>query len=93
VAEVECHEWTFSSDYNGLHKDFEDLRISHALVVKEKADLEKMERKKAQQFWNLLRKKQDELWHDTEESVVGLGGWGEDFPVIDATVSNLLDWF
>jgi hypothetical protein len=42
--------------------------------VKEKADLEKMERKKAQQFWNLLRKKQDELWHDTEESVVGLGG-------------------
>jgi hypothetical protein len=87
------HERALSSDYDGLRKDFNDLRTSHAAVVQEKVDLEKTEREKAQRFQNLLLKKLAELWCDTEESVATLGGLCEDFPVIDATVSTLLDWF
>jgi hypothetical protein len=41
----------------------------------------------------LLRKKLAELRRDTEELVAALGARCEDFPVTDATVSNLLDWF
>jgi hypothetical protein len=41
VAEVERRERALSSDFDGLHKDFNDLRTSHAAVVQEKADLEK----------------------------------------------------
>jgi hypothetical protein len=93
VAEVEHHERTLSSDYDGLHKDFDDLRTSHAAIVQEKADLEKMEHEKAQRFWNLLHKKWAELWCNTEESVAALRGRCEDFPATDATVSSLLDWF
>jgi hypothetical protein len=74
VAEVECHEQTLSSEYDGLHKDFDDLRTSDAVVVQEKADLEKTECEKAQQFWNLLHKKLAELRRDTEVSVAALGG-------------------
>jgi hypothetical protein len=41
----------------------------------------------------LLRKKLAELRCDTKESVAALGGRCEDFPITNATVSNLLDWF
>jgi uncharacterized protein involved in exopolysaccharide biosynthesis len=61
VAKVERRERTLSSNYDGLYKDFNDLRTSHAAVVQEKADLEKMEREKAQQFQNLQCKKLAEL--------------------------------
>jgi hypothetical protein len=74
VAEVECHERTLSKEYDGLHKDFDDLRTSDAVVVQEKADLEKTECEKAQRFWNLLHKKLAELRRDTEVSVAALGG-------------------
>jgi predicted nucleic acid-binding Zn-ribbon protein len=93
VAKVERRERTLSSDYDGLYKDFNDLRTSHAAVVQEKADLEKTEREKAQQFQNLQCKKLAELRRDTEESVAALGGLCEDFPTKDTTISNLLDWF
>jgi hypothetical protein len=48
LAEVEHHEQTLISDYEGLHRDFDDLRTSHDAIVKDKADLEKTEREKAQ---------------------------------------------
>jgi chromosome segregation ATPase len=88
VAELERHEQTLSSDYNGLHKDFNDLRSSHAAVVKEKVDLEKMEREKAQRFQNLLHKKLAELHCDTEESVAALGGRYEDFTVTTCLIGS-----
>jgi hypothetical protein len=69
------------------------LRGSQAVVVQEKVDLEKTKRKKAQRFQNLLCKKLAELRRNTEELVATLGGWCEDFPATDATVSNQLDWF
>jgi plasmid stability protein len=50
VVEVEHREQTLPSDNDGLHKDFDDLQTSHAAVVQEKADLEKMECEKAQRF-------------------------------------------
>jgi chromosome segregation ATPase len=93
VAEVEHCERALSTDYDGLCKDFNDLWTSHAAVVQEKADLEKTERENVQWFWNLLRKKLAELQRDTEESVAAIGGWCEDFPVTNATVSTLFDWF
>jgi hypothetical protein len=52
VVEVERRKRTLSSDYDGLLKDFDDLRTSHAAVVQGKADLEKMECEKAQRFQN-----------------------------------------
>jgi hypothetical protein len=48
LAEVEHHEQAMTSDYEGLCRDFDDLCTSHDTVVKEKADLEKMEHEKAQ---------------------------------------------
>jgi hypothetical protein len=61
VAEVEHHERTLSSDYDGLHMDFDDLGTSHAADVQEKVDLEKMGHEKVQQFRNFLSKKLAEL--------------------------------
>jgi hypothetical protein len=73
VAELECHERTLPSDYDGLHKDFDDLRTSHVAVVQEKTDLEKTECEKAQRFQNFLHKKFTELRCNTA-SVTALGG-------------------
>jgi hypothetical protein len=55
----------------------------HAAVVKEKADLEKVECDKAQQFCNLLRKKLAELHINMEESIAVLGGdaWTSPLPM------------
>jgi hypothetical protein len=50
VAEVEHHEQTLSSDYDGHRKDFDDLQTSHAVIVQEKVNLEKTEREKVQRF-------------------------------------------
>jgi hypothetical protein len=36
VVEVEHLKQTLSSDYDGLHKEFDDLRTSHAVIVQEK---------------------------------------------------------
>jgi chromosome segregation ATPase len=55
LAEVEHHKHALTSDYEGLHKDFDDLRTLHDAIVKEKADLEKTECEKAQWFQNSLR--------------------------------------
>jgi hypothetical protein len=43
VAEVEHCKRALSTDYDGLHKDFDDLRTLHVAVVQEKVDLEKTE--------------------------------------------------
>jgi hypothetical protein len=48
VAEVERCERALTSDYADLRRDFSDLQTVHAPIVKEKADLEKTERNKAQ---------------------------------------------
>jgi predicted nucleic acid-binding Zn-ribbon protein len=48
LAEVEHHEQPLTSNYEGLRRDFDDLRTSHDAVVKEKQDLEKTGREKVQ---------------------------------------------
>jgi hypothetical protein len=61
LAEADCREHALTSDYEGLKKDFGDLRSLPAIVVKEKADIEKIEREKAQWFMNSLRNELAEL--------------------------------
>jgi hypothetical protein len=73
-AEVEHREHALISDYEGLHRDFDDLRTSCDAIVKEKPDLEKMEREKVQWFWNSLCKKLAKLWVDIMVIVAALGG-------------------
>jgi hypothetical protein len=74
LAKVVRCEQALASDYEGLKKEFDELHSSHDVVVKEKADLEKMEHEKAQWFQNLLHKKMAALRRDTEASVAALGG-------------------
>jgi hypothetical protein len=93
VAEVECRDRSLTSYYDGLHRDFDDLQTSHAAVVKDRANLENVERAKAQWFHNQLRKKLAELWHDMEESIAMLGGDAWIFSTTNATVSDMLEWF
>jgi hypothetical protein len=81
VAEVECRDRSLTSYYDGLRRDFDDLQTSHALVVKDRANLENVERAKVQWFHNQLRKKLAELWHDMEESIATLGGDAWIFPL------------
>jgi hypothetical protein len=61
TTEFSRGEHALTSDYEGLKKDFGDLRSSLTIVVKEKAGLEKTEREKAQWFLNSLRNKLAEL--------------------------------
>jgi hypothetical protein len=88
-----CREHALTSDYEGLHKDFDDLRTLHNAVVKGKADLEKMEHEKAQRFQNSLCKKLGELRVDMEATVAALGGRCMDFFCANNTVTNFLEWF
>jgi hypothetical protein len=92
LSEAEHRERAMTSAYEDLKRDFDEMHSSHAAVVKEKADLEKMEREKACHFQNSLLKKLAELHRDTEASVAALGGRCMEFPA-DASVSNLLEWF
>jgi uncharacterized protein (UPF0210 family) len=46
LLEVEHHEQALTSTYEDLKKDFDEVCSSHVAVVKEKADLEKMEHEK-----------------------------------------------
>jgi hypothetical protein len=48
LAEVEHREQALTFDYEGLPRDFDDLRTLHDTTVKEKADLEKMDCEKVQ---------------------------------------------
>jgi hypothetical protein len=93
VAKVERREWSLTSDYDGLHRDFDDLQTSLVAIVKEKANLERVEHEKAQWFCNLLRKKLAELRQDMEESIATLGGLCMYFPTTNATISDMLEWF
>jgi hypothetical protein len=52
MAEVEHREQALTSVYEDLKKDFNDVRYSHAAVVKEKNEPEKTEREKERRFWN-----------------------------------------
>jgi chromosome segregation ATPase len=74
LAEVEHREHALTSDYEGLRRDFDILCTSHDVIVKEKADLEKTKREKAQRLQNLLRKKLAELRVNMEVTVAALGG-------------------
>jgi hypothetical protein len=84
VAEVEQDEKALKSDYSSLHSEFSDLQTAHAALGKEKEDVEKVERKKAQQFCNLLHKKLAGLCNDMEKSVATLAGnvWNFLLPTI-----------
>jgi chromosome segregation ATPase len=90
LAEVERREHALYSDYEGLHRDFDDLHTLHDAAVKEEADLEKTEHEKAQQFQNSLCKKLTDLWVNMEATVVALGGC-LDFPSANTTVTNFLE--
>jgi ElaB/YqjD/DUF883 family membrane-anchored ribosome-binding protein len=81
-----------TSAYEDLKRDFNEMRSSHAAVVKEKADLEKTEHEKVRRFHNSLLKKLAELRGNTEASVAALGGRCVEFPS-EAFVSDLLKWF
>jgi chromosome segregation ATPase len=74
LTEVEHREHALTSDYEGLRRDFDILCTSHDVIVKEKADLEKTKREKAQRLQNLLRKKLAELRVNMEVTVTALGG-------------------
>jgi hypothetical protein len=93
LADVEHHEQALTSDYEGLRRDFDDLRTSHDAVVKEKADLEKMECEKVQRFQKSLHNKLAELRVDMEATVATLGGQCMDFPSTNTTVTDFLEWF
>jgi hypothetical protein len=93
LAEVERREQALTSDYEGLCWEFDDLRTSHDAVVKEKADLEKIEREKVQRFWNFLRKKLAELQVNMEATVDALRERCMDFPSANTTVTDFLEWF
>jgi hypothetical protein len=79
-----------TSAYGGLKKDFDDVRSSYDTVVKEKTQLQKTERTKAQRFRDALRKKLALLRRDTEASVTALRGRCAEFPA-NASVSDLLE--
>lgn len=57
LSKVEGHEWAVTSTYEDLKKDLDHFRSSHVAVMKEKADLEKIECEKVQRFRNSLHKK------------------------------------
>jgi ElaB/YqjD/DUF883 family membrane-anchored ribosome-binding protein len=92
LSEVEHHEQAMTSAYEDLKRDFNEMRSSHAAVVKEKADLEKTEHEKVRRFQNSLLKKLADLRGNTEASVAALWGRCVEFPY-DAFVSDLLKWF
>jgi hypothetical protein len=81
------------SEYGSPHNDFNDLEVAHAALGKEKENVEKTEREKAQRFRNLLRKKLAGLRHDMEKSVATLDEQCFEFPTTGATVGDMLDWF
>jgi hypothetical protein len=47
LAEGKLHKQGMTFDYEGLCRDFDDLRTSHNAIVKEKAYPDKMEHGKA----------------------------------------------
>jgi hypothetical protein len=52
MAKVGRHEQALTSVYEDLKKYFDDVRYSHAAVVKEKNEPEKTEREKERRFRN-----------------------------------------
>jgi hypothetical protein len=68
------------------------LQTAHAVLRKEKEDVEKVEREKAQQFHNLLHKKLAGLHVDVEKSVATLDGQCSKFPAANTTIGTILDW-
>jgi ATP-dependent protease HslVU (ClpYQ) ATPase subunit len=91
--EVEHHEQALTSEYEGLRRNFGDLRTSHDAIVKEKADLEKTEHEKVQQFQNSPCKKLAELRVDMEATVAELGGRCLHFPSANTIVIDFLESF
>jgi hypothetical protein len=91
LAEVEHREQALTFDYEGLPRDFDDLRTLHDAAVKEKADLEKMDCEKVQRFQNSLRKKLVELRSIWRRQWLR---WGRcmDFPSANTTITNFLEW-
>jgi hypothetical protein len=64
----------------------------HDAVVREKAEVEKTDCAKLQQFQDSLRKKLAELRCNMDTSVATLGGRSAEFPT-DASLSDFLEWF
>jgi transposase-like protein len=61
-----------SWEYDDLKKDFESMRTSHDAVVKENAEVEKIDCAELQRVQDSLRKKLAELRCDIEASVEGV---------------------
>jgi predicted nuclease with TOPRIM domain len=92
LPEVEHRERARASEYEDLKKDFEDMRVAYDAMVKEKAEVEEIERTKLQRFQDSLHKKLAELRRDMEASVATLDGRSAEFPT-DASLSDFLEWF
>jgi hypothetical protein len=93
IAEVQGCKNALISDYQSLHSDYSMLESGLEALMKEKEDLEKSEREKAQRFRQLLCTKLHGLWRNLEKSVAELGGQCFEFPSMGATVGGMLDWF
>jgi hypothetical protein len=70
----------------------ENARTAHDALVKDKAEVQKTECVKLQQFQDSIRKKLAELRRDIEDPVATLGGRSAKFPN-DAFLSNFFEWF
>jgi hypothetical protein len=57
ATEIELCEMALKSDYGSLRNDFGHLQATHATLLKDKENVEKVEREKARRFRNLLRRK------------------------------------
>jgi chromosome segregation ATPase len=93
VVEVENRKRVLISNYNSLHSDYGNLESMFTTLQKEKADLEKTERKKAQRFCQQLCSKLHGLRREFKNSVGELDGQCLEFPNTGWTVGGILDWF
>jgi chromosome segregation ATPase len=92
LAEVEHRERALTSEYEDLKKDIESMHTSHDAVVREKAEVEIIERVKLQWFHDSLCKKLAKLRHYMETLVATLRGRSVEFPT-GASLSDFLEWF
>jgi hypothetical protein len=92
LAEVEHHEWTPTSENEGLKNDLENARTAHDAAVKDKALVQQAMRMKLQCFQDSVHKNLTKPRCDIEAFVATHGGWSTEFPT-DASLSDFFKWF
>jgi hypothetical protein len=92
LAEVEHREWSLTFKNEDLKKDLESMHTVHDAVVKEKAEVQKIERVKLQRFQDSVRKRLAELQCNIEVSMATLDGRSAEYPT-GASLSDFLKWF